>query len=97
MTTTWPPLGESSCGGEGSAKEDGCTEEAKVRFRHVGAVDLLGNGAGEVEAGTTGIEGSHVLKDTGWAFQVLKLTGEATGPLPSGEVLRNCTMRSGSG
>ncbi len=65
MTTTWPPLGESSCGGEGAAEHDGRAEEPEVGFGDVDAVDLLGNGAGEVEAGTAEVVRGDILKDAG--------------------------------
>ena len=50
---------------EGAAEHDGRAEEAEVGFGDVDAVDLLGNGAGEVEAGTAEVVGGDILKDAG--------------------------------
>ena len=50
---------------EGAAEHDGRAEEAEVGFGDVDAVDLLGDGAGEVEAGTAEVVRGDVLKDAG--------------------------------
>jgi hypothetical protein len=90
-------VGSIFLGGEGAAEDDGRAEEAKVRFRNVDAVDLLRNDAGEVEARTTEIVGSDILKDAGLGSPYVVVIGELMGPLPWGKVFMNCTMRSGSG
>ena len=52
-------------GREGAAQHDGRAEEAEVGFRDVDAVNLLGDGAGEVEAGTAEVVGGDILNDAG--------------------------------
>jgi hypothetical protein len=61
-------VGSVFLGCEGAAEQDGRAEEAEVGFRNVGPVDLLGDGAGEVEAGTPGIVGSDILKYVALGF-----------------------------
>ena len=98
MTTTWPPLGRIFLRGEGAAEDDGRAEEAEVGFGNVDAVDLLGNGAGEVEAGTTEVVGGDVLKDAGLGFPGVEVDRRAArGCCPRAKVFMNWTMRSGSG
>ena len=72
-------------GGEGAAEDDGRAEEPEVRFGNVDAVDLLGNGAGEVEAGTTEIVGSDILKDAGLGFPVVEVHRRAHGAVALGK------------
>ena len=60
---------------EGAAEHDGRAEEAEVGFGDVDTVDLLGNGAGEIEAGTTEVVGGDVLKDAGLRSPVVEVDG----------------------
>ncbi len=58
-------VGEVFLLGEGSTELDGSTEEFEVVVGDVDAVNLLGHGAGEVEAGTFLVVTGDVLKDAG--------------------------------
>ena len=91
-------VGRIFLGGEGAAEDDGRAEEAEVGFGDVDAVDLLGNGAGEVEAGTAEIVGGDILKDAGLGFPGVEVDRRGRrGCCPAAKVFMNCTMRSGSG
>ena len=65
---------------EGAAEDDGRAEEAEVGFRDVDAVDLLRDGAGEVEAGTAEVVGGDVLEDFGLFAPEIELGRGSAGP-----------------
>jgi hypothetical protein len=48
----------------------------------VGAVDLIGNDAGEIEPWVTEVEGSDVLKDGGLGFPGVEVHRRTAGPAP---------------
>jgi hypothetical protein len=50
----------------------------------VDAVDLFGDGAGEVEAGSAEVVGGDVLEDAGLCTPVVEFGGGSAGPLPVG-------------
>ena len=68
-------------GREGAAEHDGRAKEAEVRLGGVDTVDLLGNGAGEIEAGTAEVVGGDVLKDAGLGTPVVEFGGRRAGPV----------------
>ena len=58
--------------GEGAAELNGSTEEFEVVVGDVDAVDLFGDGAGEVEAGSAEVVGGDILKDAGLLLPVVE-------------------------
>ena len=60
-------------------------------------MDLLGDEAGEIEAGTAEVVRGDVLKDAGLGSPGIEVDGEATRAVAVRKGVHELTMRSGSG